>query len=106
VNSITAVGTLPTLTTSVDNEILTISFDKGTLPTKGSNVTVKTGDAAYQASAPDFDGTPVRLVTGNISVPTSATFTGTKAQLSGTTTANGDVSQPTFDGTNATITVT
>jgi hypothetical protein len=106
VNSITAVGTLPTLTTSVDNEILTISFDQGTLPTKGANTTVKTGDAAYQASAPDFDGAAVRLVTGNISVPTSATFTGTKAQLSGTTTANGDVSQPTFDGTNATITVT
>lgn len=57
VNSITDVGTLPELTTSVDNETLTIAFDSGTLPTKGANTTVKTGDAAYQASAPSFTGT-------------------------------------------------
>lgn len=91
------------------------------------DVTVKTGDASYEASAPAFTGTGARLVTGNISVPTSATFTGTagdvsvtgtpsgtvsqptftgtKAQLSGTTTAEGTVSQPTFTGTAATITV-
>ena len=42
-----------------------------------ADVTVKTGDAAYQASAPAFTGTGARLVTGNISVPSSATFTGT-----------------------------
>lgn len=56
VNSITAVGTLPSLTTSVSNEVLTISFSQGTLPTKGSDTTVKTGDAAYEASAPTFSG--------------------------------------------------
>lgn len=128
VNSITAVGTLPTLTTTVANETLTIGFDQGTLPTKGDNTTVKTGDATYQATAPAFTGTGARLVTGNIAVPTSAsftgteedisisgtpsgtvsqpTFTGTKAQLSGTTTATGNISQPTFTGTQATITVT
>ena len=128
VNSITAVGTLPTLTTTVANETLTIGFDQGTLPTKGDNTTVKTGDATYQATAPAFTGTGARLVTGNIAVPTSAsftgteedisisgtpngtvsqpTFTGTKAQLSGTTTAAGDISQPTFTGTQTTITVT
>lgn len=81
VNSINSVGSLPTLTTTVSNEILTIAFDQGTLPTKGTDTTVKTGDAAYQASAPDFTGTPVRLVTGNISVPTSATFVGTDATI-------------------------
>lgn len=94
-----------------------------------SNVTVKNGDAAYEASQPNFTGTGARLVTGNISVPNTytatftgtegdvstsgtpngsvsqPTFTGTKAQLSGTTTANGSVSQPTFEGTQATITV-
>lgn len=92
-----------------------------------SNVTVKNGDAAYEASAPDFTGTGVRLVTGNISVPSSASFTGTegnlsvsgtttgsvsqptfsgtKVQLAGTTTAAGSVSKPTFTGTQATITV-
>lgn len=94
-----------------------------------SNVTVKNGDAAYEASQPNFTGTGARLVTGNIPVPSTytatftgtegdvstsgtpsgsvsqPTFTGTKAQLSGTTTANGSVSQPTFEGTQATITV-
>lgn len=130
VNSITAVGTLPTLTTTVANETLTIGFDQGTLPTKGDNQTVKTGDASYSASAPAFTGTGVRLVTGNIAVPNTytasftgteddvsvtgtpsgtvsqPTFTGTKTQLSGTTTATGNISQPTFTGTQATITVT
>lgn len=127
VNSITDVGTLPSLTTTVTDENLTLGWSAGTLPTKGANTTVKTGDAAYSASAPKFTGTGARLVTGNISVPSSAsftgtegdvsvtgtpsgevsqpTFTGTKAQLSGTTTAAGSVSQPTFTGTEATITV-
>ena len=85
VNSITAVGTLPTLSTSVSNEVLTLSFSQGTLPTKGADTTVKTGDATYSASAP--------------------TFTGTKAQLSGSVTPSGTVSQPTFSGTGVTITV-
>ena len=127
VNSITDVGTLPSLTTTVSDENLTFGWSAGTLPTKGANTTVKTGDATYSASAPAFTGTGARLVTGNISVPSSAafagtegdisvtgtpsgtvsqpTFTGTKAQLSGTTTATGSVSQPTFTGTEATITV-
>lgn len=94
-----------------------------------SDVTVKTGDAAYEATAPAFTGTGARLVTGNIPVPSTytatfsgtegsvsvsgtttgsvsqPTFTGTKVQLSGTTTAAGEVSQPTFSGTQATITV-
>lgn len=129
VNSITDVGTLPALTTTVANEVLTIGWAAGTLPTKGANTTVKTGDASYSASAPTFTGTGARLVTGNIAVPNTytATFTGTedtvsvsgtpagtvsqptftgiKAQLSGTTTASGSVSQPTFTGTQATITV-
>ena len=42
-----------------------------------SDVTVKTGDGAYQSNA--------------IAVPSSATFTGTKVQLAGTTTANGSI---------------
>lgn len=87
VNSITAVGTLPTFTGttySVASETLTIGaevFNAGTLPTKGANQTVKTGDASYSASAPAFTGTGVRLVTGNISVPTSASFSGTAATI-------------------------
>lgn len=128
VNSITAVGTLPALTTTVANEVLTIGWSAGTLPTKGNDTTVKTGDASYTASQPEFTGTGARLVTGNIAVPNTytatftgtegtvsvsgtpsgtvsqPTFTGTKAQISGTTTAAGTVSQPTFSGTQATIT--
>ena len=126
VNSITAVGTLPSLSATVSDENLTLSWDAGTLPTKGSNTTVKTGDASYTASTPTFTGTGARLVTGNIAVPTSAsftgtegdlsvsgtpagtvsqpTFTGTSVQLAGSTTASGTVSQPTFSGTQATIT--
>lgn len=91
------------------------------------NVTVKTGDASYSASAPSFTGTGARLVTGNISVPSSASFSGTegsisvsgtptgtvsqpsfsgtKVAISGTVTPNGTVSQPSFSGTAATITV-
>lgn len=93
------------------------------------NKTVKTGDASYTATGCAFSGTGVRLVTGNIAVPSTyeasfsgtegsvsvtgtpsgsvsqPTFTGTKAQLSGSTTASGTVSQPTFTGTEATITV-
>lgn len=130
VNSITAVGSLPSFTATVASETLTMGWNAGTLPTKGSNTTVKTGDASYSASQPSFSGTGVRLVTGNIAVPSTytasftgtegsvsvsgtpsgtvsqPTFTGTKTQLDGTTTAAGTVSQPSFSGTQATITVT
>ena len=116
---------------SVSGETLTL---KQIVETTGasistSDVTVKNGDAAYQSSQPSWTGTAVRLVTGNISTADSAsfsgteatisssasytpaggvsqpTFTGTKAQLSGTTTAAGSVSQPTFTGDAKTVTV-
>ena len=129
VTPIATVGSLPELTTSVSGEVLTIGFSQGTLPTKGTAVTVKTGDAAYEASAPAFTGTGARLVTGNIAVPktytgafsgtestvnvsgsatgtvSQPTFTGTKVNITGTTTAAGTVSQPTFTGTAGTVTV-
>lgn len=57
VNSITNVGSLPAFSATVSNEILTLAWDEGTLPTKGENVTVKTGDASYTASTPTFSGT-------------------------------------------------
>ena len=105
VNSITAVGTLPELTTTVSNENLTIGWSAGTLPTKGSDTTVKTGDGTYTASAPAFTGTGVRLVTGNIAVPATYTFSGTASTVTVTGTPSGTVTQPTFSGTAATITV-
>lgn len=72
-----------------------------------SNVTVKTGDAAYEASSPAFTGSAVRLVTGNIAVPSSfsSTFTGTSTTLTVSGTPAGTVSQPSFTGTSTTITV-
>lgn len=93
-----------------------------------SNVTVKTGDASYTASAPAFTGTGVRLVTGNIAVPSTYTatftgiqdaisgdvefdtvdqisFTGNPVRISGTVTPSGTVSQPTFSGSPVTVTV-
>ena len=56
VNSITDVGTLPAFGATVSGEILTLSWSAGTLPTKGSDTTVKTGDASYSASQPTFTG--------------------------------------------------
>lgn len=107
VNSITSVGTLPAFGATVSNETLTLSWDAGTLPSKGANTTVKTGDATYSATAPSFTGTGVRLVTGNIAVPSSytATFSGNQGNLSVSGTPSGTVSKPTFTGTTDTITV-
>lgn len=120
-------GSLPSWAAKVTGETLSFEFSAGVLPTPGTAVTVKTGDATYSASAPVFHGADVRLVTDNISVPTSASFDGTsgtvsvsgkpngevaapsfegtKVQLSGTTTASGTVDAPTFTGTPTTITV-
>lgn len=55
-----------------------------------SNVTVKNGDAAYQASQPSFTGTKVYA---------HHTFTGSNSVSSGSFTPEGTVSQPTFTGT-------
>lgn len=119
VNSITAVGTLPSctlpsFTTSVSGEVLTLgwsagSFSAGTLPTKGDNTTVATGIAtaasndsgalnitpAGTVSQPTFNGT------GKFIKPTVGTASKT---MTGTFTPAGTVSQPTFSGTAATIT--
>lgn len=60
--------TLPTYT--VSNDTLTItagSFSAGSLPTAGTAVTVKTGDASYSASTPTFTGTATSIsVTGSV----------------------------------------
>lgn len=85
VNSITDVGSLPDWSATVANETLSIGWSAGTLPTKGADTTVKTGDAAYEASAP--------------------AFTGTEDDVNVSGTAAGTVSQPTFTGTQGTVTV-
>lgn len=99
--------TLPVFSTSVVNENLTLSWTAGsftpntptevTLPsfssqTIATGINTKTftgtegdvsvtGTPSGTVSQPTFSGTGKRLVTGNISVPSSATFTGTQATI-------------------------
>lgn len=56
VTPISGVGTLPSFTASVANEVLTLGFSAGALPTKGTAVTVATGIKSASASAPNFTG--------------------------------------------------
>ena len=105
-------GSLPTCTLptyTVANEILTItagSFSAGTLPSGGTAVTVKTGDAAYEASTPSFSGsfsgTGVRLATDS-QVLTGASFSGASMTSTGSVTATGSVTTATTE--NKTVTV-
>lgn len=94
-------GTLPSCTLptyTVNNGVLTItagSFSAGTLPSGGTAVTVKTGDAAYQSTQPTFTGTGTELK-----------FTGTEGDVSVKGTPSGTVSQPTFTGNAVSGTVT
>lgn len=61
VYSITDVGSLPTLTTTVANEILTIGFARGSLPTKGSGTSVVNGITSATSTQPTFTGTGAEL---------------------------------------------
>ena len=113
VYSITDVGTLPSctlpeLTTTVSNEVLTIGFSRGTfnagtLPVKSTAQTVINDiintSASFRGvgtrfetliSTPDsasFSGVGVHLETGNINIPKSATFSG----IEGTITVTPDI---------------
>lgn len=71
-----------------------------------TSTTVKTGDAAYQATAPAFTGTGKRLVTSSIPVPTSASFTGTEGNLAvaASYTPAGTNDDLTFTGTGVHLT--
>lgn len=124
ISEIDSVGTLPSLTATVASETLTLGFTQGSLPTKKTTAINQIDDVSST-----FTGTAVRLVTGNIPVPSAytasftgtegnvsvsgtpsgsvsqPTFTGTKVQVAGTTTAAGSVSQPTFTGTAVNVTV-
>lgn len=95
VNSITAVGTLPAWTATVDNENLTFGWSEGTLPTKGSNTTVATGIKSATSSQPTFTGTGARL---------TGSFSGTNTTMTGTFTPEGTVSAPSFNGTAVQLT--
>lgn len=92
---------------SVSNETLSLSkFVESTgASITTSNVTVKNGDAAYEATAPTFTGTQGSVsVSGTIANSASlATYTSTATGRVDITPA-GTVSKPTFTGTQATIT--
>ena len=93
---------------SVANENLTlykIGYTTGDSITT-SNVTVKTGDAAYSASQPTFTGTADTVsVSGTPNGSVSGLgFSGTKVKISGTVTPAGTVtSTPNNTNTNATV---
>ena len=75
ITGISSVGSMPTFTVSGTKLVI----GAGTAPTAATAVTVKTGDAAYEATAPSFTGTSS---TGTISGTAEAqTFTGTGARL-------------------------
>lgn len=116
---------------AVNNETLSlyqIGYTTGDSITT-SDVTVKTGDATYTATAPTFTGTGAVLKatftgsattstgnftpSGTVSQPSftgvekeiSAKFSGKSTTSTGDFTPAGSVSQPTFSGTTSTITV-
>ena len=61
-----------------------------------ANVTVKTGDASYTASAPTFTGTKIYA---------HHAFTGSSITSTGNFTPSGTVSQPTFTGVEGSVSV-
>lgn len=73
VNSITDVGTLPTWSATVTDEVLSFAFNAGTLPTKGEAKMVVTS-ATATASAPTFTGT-AKAPTASFSGTSAATLT-------------------------------
>ena len=70
-------ATMPTVTYESGTETLVFNagtFSSGTLPTTNNK-------SVASSTGASFAGTAVRLVTGNISVPNTATFTGTQATI-------------------------
>lgn len=127
-SGIDSVGTLPSFSATVENEVLSLSWDSGTLPTKASQQTVVTGIESATSTQPVFTGTTVNFKTEDLTTVTkytgtftgtptylkveipvpdtfSATFAGTEGDVSVTGTTDGTVSKPTFTGTSKTVTV-
>lgn len=98
-----ATCTLPTLTTSVVDETLTLSWTAGnftantptavTLPSFSSQ-TIATGISSASSTQPTFTGDHYNI-----------TFTGSSITSTGSFTPKGNVTQPTFTGTQETISV-
>ena len=74
-------------------------------PITTTNTTVKTGDAAYQSTQPTFSGTGVTLVTDSFPMVVDASFTGSSSTATGTFTPEGTVATTTKSTSNKTATV-
>ena len=94
IKQVSAVGTLPTFSATVDNETLSFNFNAGSLPTT-TNTSVITGVTATLIN-PTVEVSPF-----NISLELSQ---GNEV-LNGTFTPQGTISQPTFTGNASTVTV-
>ena len=86
VYSITNVGSAPSMTASVVNKCLVLSFNAGNVPTR-EQVVVSSSEHTHDVTA-----------TGTVSQPT---FNGSQATISTTYTPEGTVSTPTFIGTES-----
>lgn len=93
---ISSVGSLPSLQMTVTDGVLEFSWDAGTLPEKGTDVSVVTGIASATSTQPTFTGTPTEL---------KASFTGSSTTMTGKFTPEGDVSKPTFVGNDASVSI-
>lgn len=89
IKQVESVGTLPSLTTSVENGVLKFSFSQGSLPTT-ADASVMTGASAA------FTGTGTML---------NGSFTGQNTEFSGSYTPAGTVGTPQFTGDAANISV-
>lgn len=107
VYSITGVGTPSTMSASVSNKCLTLTFTEGSAATRSSAISVSTGAHTHEftpsgtVSKPTFSGTKANISTkytpaGTVSKPT---FSGTLATINASYTPSGTVSKPTFTGT-------
>ena len=94
VNSITAVGSLPSWTATVSNENLTLGWSAGSLPTKGSNTTVVTSIKSASSSGLTLNAYGYK--------PVTAREKSTKT-IDVSIMPEGVVSTPTFTGTSAEI---
>ena len=107
----------PSSQTAVDNPITYYDVPTGTETLRlyqigastanaistATGATVKTGDASYTASTPNFTGTAVRLVASG-SHTTGATFSGSSATISVSGDPSGTISTQSFTGTGVVLT--
>jgi len=103
-NSIQEVGSLPELNMSVENQVLTVELNPGTLPTYLTK-TFATNVKSATAATPEFIGTGVHLISnyvpeGNISQPS---FIGYQGTATGEYTPAGSIGDIYFDGVEDTI---